>query len=67
MARRIMLALTLTALALALATAADSKTLRWANRGDTQTTDPHSQTRGSPTTSISCSMSSWSIATRSLT
>jgi peptide/nickel transport system substrate-binding protein len=28
------------------ATAADAKTLRWANRGDPQTTDPHSQNEG---------------------
>src|SRR5256885_5280719 len=26
--------------------AADAKTLRWANRGDMQTTDPHSQNEG---------------------
>jgi peptide/nickel transport system substrate-binding protein len=30
----------------ALVAAADAKTLRWANRGDMQTTDPHSQNEG---------------------
>src|SRR2546425_6761997 len=29
-----------------LVTTADAKTLRWANRGDMQTTDPHSQNEG---------------------
>ena len=40
MLRVISLALCLTALA---AVAVDAKTLRWAGRGDMQTTDPHSQ------------------------
>src|SRR5436305_13830938 len=35
----------LAALAIVIA-AADAKTLRWANRGDMQTTDPHSQNEG---------------------
>ncbi len=34
------------AVALLAATAADAKSLRWANRGDMQTTDPHSQNEG---------------------
>src|SRR6266542_1480000 len=39
--------LTLALIAAMLATgAADAKTLRWANRGDPQTTDPHSQNEG---------------------
>jgi len=39
--------LTLVLVAAALAAgAADAKTLRWANRGDPQTTDPHSQNEG---------------------
>ena len=37
------LALALLAAALALAPIAEAKTLRWAGRGDMQTTDPHSQ------------------------
>src|SRR5215475_4560220 len=32
--------------ALVTAAALDAKTLRWANRGDLQTTDPHSQNEG---------------------
>src|SRR5437764_2329978 len=35
----------LAALAIVIA-AAEAKTLRWANRGDMQTTDPHSQNEG---------------------
>jgi peptide/nickel transport system substrate-binding protein len=34
------------AFGLLAAAAADAKTLRWANRGDMQTTDPHSQNEG---------------------
>ena len=36
------LALRLVAASALAATAADAKTLRWAGRGDMQTTDPHS-------------------------
>ena len=36
----------LTAILAILVTTADAKTLRWANRGDMQTTDPHSQNEG---------------------
>ena len=42
MLRRIILALALAGLAIQ----ADAVTLRWANRGDLQTTDPHSQNEG---------------------
>jgi peptide/nickel transport system substrate-binding protein len=40
-----LLTLTLT-VAMLVAGAADARTLRWANRGDPQTTDPHSQNEG---------------------
>src|ERR1700693_1046291 len=43
MLRSIILALVLAALS---AGSADAATLRWANRGDPQTTDPHSQNEG---------------------
>ena len=44
MLRLLTLALTLAALtAIATAPPASAKTLRWAGRGDLQTTDPHSQ------------------------
>ncbi|HKW81396.1 MAG TPA: ABC transporter substrate-binding protein [Casimicrobiaceae bacterium] len=43
MLRLITVAFTLAALAATAATPASGKTLRWAGRGDMQTTDPHSQ------------------------
>ncbi len=43
MLRLITLAFTLAALTIAAAAPASGKTLRWAGRGDLQTTDPHSQ------------------------
>jgi len=46
MLRRITLALAVATLTLVMAGAADGITLRWANRGDMQTTDPHSQNEG---------------------
>ena len=40
------LALCLVTASTLLTAAADAKTLRWAGRGDMQTTDPHSQNEG---------------------
>ena len=68
-ARRALRAAALLAAALALgiafAPSAGAATLRWAGRGDMQTTDPHSQNENLTNNINPSSTSSWSCATRS--